>query len=150
MTVPEPATEVIQDSPRDWVAEHIRMYVESNGAEGHLFHGIPTLLLTTRGRRTAMLRRTALVYGQDGDRYFMVASDAGAPQNPRWYDNLVADPEVSLQVGPDTFTGRARTASADEKTALWPQLTAIFPQFSAYQDATERELPVVIVEREAP
>lgn len=145
--LPATATEIVHDSPRDWVGEHVRTYVESNGAEGHMFHGIPTLLLTTRGRRTALLRRTALVYGQDGDRYFMVASDAGAQQNPRWYDNLVADPEVTVQVGPATFTGQARTATAEEKAELWPRMTAIFPQFTEYQAATTREMPIVVVRR---
>src|SRR5258706_15598082 len=84
--------EEVVDSPTDWVAKHIREYVESNGRNGHLFRGMPTLLLTTRGRRSGIRRRTALIYGEAGDSYLVVASDGGAPKHPAWYLNLVEDP----------------------------------------------------------
>jgi len=139
--------EEVLDSPTGWVAEHIRRYVESDGAQGHLDQGSPTLLLTTRGRRSGKLRRTALIYGQDGDRYFVVASNGGAPKHPAWYLNLVEHPDVTVQVGPDRFAARARTASAEEKPPLWEQMTGIFPLYSQYQAKAGREIPLVILER---
>lgn len=76
------------------VARHIREYVETDGRKGHRWNGVPTLLLTTRGRRTGKLRRTALIYGRDGDAYVVVASRGGARHHPQWYLNLAPDPEV--------------------------------------------------------
>jgi deazaflavin-dependent oxidoreductase (nitroreductase family) len=108
---------------------------------------VPTLLLTTRGRKTGKLRRTALIYGRDGDRYVVVASKGGAPDHPTWYLNLDADPEVQLQVGAEKFTARARTATAEEKPALWRRMAEIWPDYDNYQAKTGREIPVVILER---
>ncbi|HEX6357588.1 nitroreductase family deazaflavin-dependent oxidoreductase [Actinophytocola sp.] len=134
------------DSPTDWVAKHIRDYVATDGESGHLYQGWPTLLITTRGRRSGKLRRTALIYAQDGDRYLLVASNAGSPHHPAWYLNLSADPHVTVQVRDDTFTARARTATAEEKRRLWPQVTAIFPLYDTYQATSSRDLPMVIIE----
>jgi deazaflavin-dependent oxidoreductase (nitroreductase family) len=139
--------ELILDSPTGWVATHIRRYVESDGKQGHLYHGMPTLLLTTRGRRSSKLRRTALIYGQDGDRYLLVASNGGDPNHPAWYLNLVEHAEVELQVGPDKFIAWARTATAEEKPSLWRQMVSIFPRYDIYQAKAGRDIPVVIVER---
>jgi deazaflavin-dependent oxidoreductase (nitroreductase family) len=108
---------------------------------------VQTLLLTVRGRKSGKLRRTALIYGQDGDRYIVVASKGGAPEHPEWYLNLVANPEVQLQVGADKFTAKARTATAEEKPALWRLMTSVWPDYDSYQKKTEREIPVVILER---
>jgi deazaflavin-dependent oxidoreductase (nitroreductase family) len=139
-------TEDIEDSPTGWVAQHIRGYVESDGEKGHHWRGVQTLLLTVRGRKSGKLRRTALIYGQDGDRYIVVASKGGAPEHPEWYLNLVANPEVQLQVGADKFTAKARTATAEEKPALWRLMTAIWPDYNSYQKKTKREIPVVLLE----
>jgi len=139
--------EEIVDSPTGWVATHIRRYVETDGKQGHMYNGLPALLLTTRGRKSGKLRRTALFYGQDGDRYLLVASNGGARDHPAWYRNLVEHPEVELQVGAEKFAGRARTATAAEKPALWQQMAAIFPHYTTYQAKAGRDIPVVIVER---
>lgn len=139
-------TDEVLDSPTDWVAQHVRSYLATNGEDGHLYQGWPTLLLTTRGRKSGKLRRTALIYQQDGDRYLLVASNAAAPKHPAWYLNLVANPEVTVQVGADTFTARARTATPEEKRLLWPRMTAIFPLYDTYQAQTDRELPLVILD----
>ncbi|MEX1134897.1 MAG: nitroreductase family deazaflavin-dependent oxidoreductase [Acidimicrobiia bacterium] len=141
------AREEVFDSPRGWVARHISQYVETNGRKGHRWQGVPTLLLTTRGRKTGKLRRTALIYGVDGDRYLVVASTGGAAENPAWYLNLVDDPEVELQVGADKFTARSRTAGADEKPRLWRLMASIWPDYDRYQARTQREISVVILER---
>jgi deazaflavin-dependent oxidoreductase (nitroreductase family) len=134
------------DNAQDWVAEHTRRYVASNGADGHLWNGVPTLVLTTRGRRSGRLRRNALIYGKDGDAFVVVASYGGAPANPAWYSNLEADPEVTVQVGAETFAARARTASAVEKERLWPAMVSIWPDYEKYRHKTDRAIPVVLLE----
>lgn len=139
--------EEIFDSPTGWVAQHIRNYVESNGEQGHHWNGVPTLLLTTRGRKSGKWRRTALIYGRDGDNYIVVASYGGAPKHPTWYLNLRANPEVRVQVGAEKFPARARTAREDEKPRLWQTMTAIWPAYNDYQARTERKIPVVVLER---
>ncbi|GAA3447121.1 nitroreductase family deazaflavin-dependent oxidoreductase [Planomonospora venezuelensis] len=137
----------ILDSPTGWVARHIRSYVESDGARGHLYQGVPTLLLTTRGRKTGKLRRTALIYGGDGGRHLLVASNGGSAEHPAWYLNLVADPEVHVQVGAERFAARARTATAEEKAELWPIMAELFPMYDRYRAKTSRDIPLVILER---
>jgi deazaflavin-dependent oxidoreductase (nitroreductase family) len=141
------SSEQVYDSPTGWVNEHIRRYVDSDGEDGHDWRGVPTLLLTTVGRKTGRRRRSALIYGRDGDRYLLVASQGGADAHPAWYLNLVEHPEVELQVGPDRYPAVARTASPDEKPALWKAMTAIWPAYDDYQKKTDRQIPVVILER---
>jgi deazaflavin-dependent oxidoreductase (nitroreductase family) len=135
------------DNPTDWVASHVRAYVETDGRDGHLYRGWPTLLLTTRGRKSGQLRRTALIYGQDTGRHLLVASNAGAAQHPAWHLNLLEHPDVTVQVGADKFPARARTATAEEKRELWQVMTTIFLLYDTYQAATDRDIPLVIIER---
>ncbi|MEV4377148.1 nitroreductase family deazaflavin-dependent oxidoreductase [Streptosporangium amethystogenes subsp. fukuiense] len=135
----------ITDSPTGWVAKHARRYVESNGAEGHLYHGRPTLLLTTVGRRSGVRRRTPLIYGRDGDAYVVVASNGGAADHPLWYHNLLVLPQAEVQVEARTFTALARTATAEEKPALWRQMVGIHAEYADYQRRTDRDIPVVIL-----
>ena len=135
------------DSPVGWVAEHTCQYLATDGEEGHMWRGAPTLVLTTRGRRSGIPRRTMLIYGQDGDRYLVVASQGGAPQHPSWYHNLLAHPEVEVQVRGDRFQARARPATAEEKPRLWQTMAAIWPAYDEYQTKTSRDIPVVILER---
>jgi len=137
------------DSATEWVAEHTRRYVETNGQDGHLWRSVPTLVLTTKGRRSGRARRNALIYGRDGDKYVVVASKGGADVHPLWYLNLTADPEVRLQVGADKLGARARTASPDEKARLWPVMTAVWPAYDDYKAKTSRDIPVVILEPSA-
>ncbi|MFJ6195425.1 nitroreductase family deazaflavin-dependent oxidoreductase [Micromonospora sp. NPDC092111] len=140
--------EQVLDSPQGWVADHIQRYVETGGAEGHEWRpGVWTLLLTTRGRRSGKLRRTALIYGRDGDDYLVVASQGGAPQHPAWYLNLLADPAAEVQVGAETFAVRARTAEPGEKPRMWRTMTGAWPAYDEYQTKTDREIPVVVLER---
>ena len=127
--------------------EHVRRYVETDGAEGHDWQGVSVLILTTTGRRSGQPRSTPLIYGQDGDDYLIVASKGGAPTHPDWYGNLVAEPEVSVQVRGDRFAARARTASPEERQRLWKTMTASWPAYDDYQRHTEREIPVVVLER---
>lgn len=138
--------EEVFDSPTGWVAQHIKEYVESDGAKGHEWQGITTLLLTTRGRKSGKLRRSALIYGRDGASYVIVGSTGGGPTHPSWYLNLVANPEVTIQVEAEKLTARARTASGTERQRLWSMMAGIFPNYDAYQAKTEREIPVVILD----
>jgi len=135
------------DSPAGWVADHIRRYVETDGEDGHLWRGAPTLLLTTLGRKSGQWRRTALIYGKDGDNHVVVASRGGAERHPSWYVNLREHPEVRVQVRGDKFRARARTATPEEKARLWPVMTAVWPAYDDYQRKTSRDIPLVVLEQ---
>lgn len=137
----------ISDSPVKWVATHIQQYLETDGRQGHLYHGMPTLLLTTRGRRSGRLRRTALIYGQVNEWYLLIPSNGGSSEPPAWYLNLVDHPDVEIQVGADKFEAKARIANEEEKPALWQIMVSIFPRYNTYQAQAGRHIPVVIVER---
>ena len=130
------------------VQEHIERYRASNGEDGHIWNGVPTLLLTTTGRQSGEPFTTPLVYGRNGDDYLIVASSAGSVVHPHWYRNLRANPSVEVQVAADRFTATARTASPEEKSRLWPIMTAILPRYDEYQETSIREIPLVILERQ--
>jgi len=127
--------------------EHVRRYVETDGAEGHDWQGVSVLILTTTGRRSGEARSTPLIYGRDGDDYLIVASKGGAPTDPDWYGNLVAEPDVTVQVRGDRFAAHARTATAEERPRLWKTVTSYWPSYDDYQRNTNREIPVVVLER---
>jgi deazaflavin-dependent oxidoreductase (nitroreductase family) len=133
--------------PAGWQQEHARRYLATGGQDGHIWEGVPTLLLTTTGRRSGQARTTPLIYGRDGERYVIVASRGGAPAHPAWYENLSARPEVHLQVMADRFKARARTAGAAERATLWKTMAAIWPPYDEYQARTARQIPVVVLER---
>jgi deazaflavin-dependent oxidoreductase (nitroreductase family) len=136
----------IYDSPTGWVKRHIDEYVETGGAKGQSWKGTDTLLLTTRGRKTGRLRRTALIYKREGENYVVVASKGGAPDHPAWYLNLTDNAEVSIQVGADLFEGKARTAKGEERERLWSQMSQVWPAYKDYQTKTDREIPIVVIE----
>jgi deazaflavin-dependent oxidoreductase (nitroreductase family) len=127
--------------------EHVRAYEESDGEVGHIWNGAPILVLTTTGASTGKVRKHALIYGTDGDDVVVVASKGGAPDDPQWYTNLVAEPNVRVQVLADRYDAVARTASADEKARLWPVMTELWPSYDDYQAATDRDIPVVVISR---
>jgi len=137
----------VVDNPAGWVASHISEYVATGGKQGYLWNGATTLLLMTHGRQSGVWRRTALIYGRDGDDYIVVASRGGAPTNPRWYLNLVADPNVRLQVKEEEFEAVARTADDAERARFWPIMTRIWPDYEVYQKRTSRRIPVVAMRR---
>ncbi|GAA3104563.1 nitroreductase family deazaflavin-dependent oxidoreductase [Streptosporangium carneum] len=127
--------------------EHVERYRATDGAEGHEWQGTTALILTTTGRRTGERRDAPLIYQRHGDDYLVVASNGGADAPPTWYLNLRADPEVEVQVLGDRFRARARTATPEEKPELWPIMTAAWPAYDEYQTKTDREIPVVVLER---
>lgn len=126
---------------------HIEAYEASDGEVGHIWNGAPCLVLTTTGATTGQTRKHALIYGQDGDVVAVVASKGGAPDDPQWYKNLSADPHVKVQVRADRYDAVAHTASPDEKAGWWPMMTTLWPAYDDYQTATERDIPVVVIER---
>ncbi|HEV2593381.1 MAG TPA: nitroreductase family deazaflavin-dependent oxidoreductase [Gaiellaceae bacterium] len=128
--------------------EHVRRYRETGGEVGHEWReGSTILLLTTKGRKSGEPRTTPLIYAQDGDNYVIVASKGGAPEHPGWYLNLEKDPTVELQVKDEVFAARARTAEGEERERLWRKANEVWRHYDEYQTKTDREIPVVVLER---
>jgi deazaflavin-dependent oxidoreductase (nitroreductase family) len=128
--------------------EHVRRYRETDGEVGSIWRrGSKILLLTTTGRTSGEPRTTPLIYEDAGDPLVIVASKGGSPQDPGWYRNLVKDPKVELQVKGDVFPAHARTATGDEREQLWELAARQWPDYDAYQQKTDREIPVVVLER---
>jgi deazaflavin-dependent oxidoreductase (nitroreductase family) len=128
--------------------EHVKRYVETDGEVGHDWQeGVPVLILTTKGRRSGEQRPTPLIYGRHGDDYLVVASKGGAPEPPAWYRNLSEDHNVQVQVKADRFPAHARDATLEEKPELWRRMAEIWPAYDEYQGKTDREIPVVVLER---
>ena len=138
----------IRDASQLHGAEHVRAYRESDGEYGHDWRGgSSVLLLTTSGRQSGEPRTNALIYGRSDDAYLVVASNGGAHRPPGWYTNLEADPNVEVQVLDDRFRARARVATPEERPAMWREMTRHWPDYDAYQERTDREIPVVVLER---
>jgi deazaflavin-dependent oxidoreductase (nitroreductase family) len=128
--------------------EHVRQYEETGGKVGHDWqNGVPTLILTTVGRKSGNKYKSPLIYQEDDGTYVVVASKGGAPADPDWYRNLVAKPDVEVQVGADKFTARAHTADDSERARLWPKMAKVWPDYDNYQRKTDRQIPVVVLEK---
>jgi deazaflavin-dependent oxidoreductase (nitroreductase family) len=138
-------------------ATHVRVYRRTNGRllgtwrVGSAFRrGVPVCLLSHTGRRSGRVRTTPLLFLADGDRVVVVASQGGLPRDPQWYLNVRANPQVTVQVRGEVRPMRARTATAQERSELWPRLVALYADFDAYQSWTDRVIPVVICEPAGP
>lgn len=128
--------------------EHVGRYQATNGAEGYDWNnGTTILLLHTKGRKSGREYIHPLIFRERDGAYLIVASKGGAPQPPEWYRNLQADPDVTLQVKGEKFAARARTATPDERPALWDYMVEVWPDYANYQTKTDREIPVVVLER---
>ena len=125
--------------------DHIRAYRGTGGEVGYLWNGVPTLLLTTVGRRSGQARTSALIFARDADDYLVVASKGGAPAHPMWYLNVQADPHATIEVKDREIAVVARTATSQEKPRLWGIVTGVWPNYDAYQARTERDIPVVVL-----
>jgi deazaflavin-dependent oxidoreductase (nitroreductase family) len=125
--------------------DHIRAYRGSGGEVGYLWNGVPTLLLTTTGRKSGAPRTSALIFGRDGDDYLVVASMGGAPEHPQWYRNLTANPNVEIQVKAERIPVVAKTASPEEKPRLWSIVSSVWPNYDVYKTRTDRDIPVVVL-----
>ena len=126
--------------------EHVRRYEETGGAVGHEWNGAHCLVLTTTGHRSGRPRKSALIYGRDGDDVLVIASKGGADEHPLWYRNVQADPNVTVQILDRTFRARARTATAEEKPRQWKIMTESWPNYDVYIRRTTREIPLVVLE----
>jgi deazaflavin-dependent oxidoreductase (nitroreductase family) len=127
--------------------EHVRIYRETAGERGYHWRGATILLLTTVGRRSGESRTTPLIHRTDGDRWVVVASKGGAPENPGWYENLKANPEATIEVKGETVPVRATAAEGAERARLWSLMTEVWPAYDEYQTRTEREIPIVLLSR---
>jgi deazaflavin-dependent oxidoreductase (nitroreductase family) len=128
--------------------QHVSRYLETDGEEGYDWrNGTTILILFTKGRKSGEERRHALIYRDYEDKYLIVASKGGAPEPPAWFRNLDANPDVEVQIKGDRFRARARVATPDEKPAMWKHMTEVWPDYDEYQKKTDREIPVVVLER---
>ncbi len=120
---------------------------DNGGKVTGMFAGAPLVLITTTGARSGRRRTTPIVYTTDGDRLVIIASKGGAPTSPDWYHNLVANPDVTVELPLETFEARARVAEEPERERLYRAQAALMPNFDAYEKATTRKIPVVVLER---
>ncbi|HEY5694275.1 MAG TPA: nitroreductase family deazaflavin-dependent oxidoreductase [Gaiellaceae bacterium] len=128
--------------------EHVRSYLETDGKIGFRWkEDAPIAILFTKGRRTGLERTVPLIFGRDGDDIVVVASKGGAPEHPGWFENLARTPEVGVQIEGDRFRARARIAEGEERERLWELMNEIWPHYDEYAARTEREIPVVVLER---
>ena len=131
----------------DFNARIVEEFRANGGKVGKPFEGAPMILVTTTGARSGNQRTSPLVHTRDGDRYVIIASYAGAPKHPAWYHNIVANPEVTVEVGTEKFQARASTVEGEERQRLYDAQAALMPNFEEYQEKTTRQIPVVVLER---
>lgn len=124
---------------------HVQKYEETDGKVGHDWNGTSCLVLRMKGRTSGKERKAPLIYGRDGDSYVLIASKGGAPDHPGWYKNLLAHPDVEIQVWDKIIPVTARTGTAEDKKRVWPVMTAQWPDYDSYQEKSEREIPVVLL-----
>lgn len=127
--------------------EHVDRYVATDGEEGHDWQGTVVLILTTTGRKSGEQRSTPLIYQPDGDDYLIVGSKGGADEPPAWLLNIEADPNVTLQIKADRFPAKARIAGPEEKPSMWQKMANTWPAYDEYQEKTDREIPIIVLER---
>lgn len=127
--------------------EHVRVYRETGGERGYNWRGTTILLLTTTGRKSGERRTTPLIHRVDDGRYVVVASKGGSPEHPDWFQNMSVDPDAEIQVKDETFAVTPSIAEGDERERLWKLMTEVWPDYDAYAERTDREIPVVILTR---
>jgi F420H(2)-dependent quinone reductase len=136
-----------EPSPYQAVAEQVALYEGSGGTEGTSRHGLPVVILTTRGAKSGHLRKTPLMRVEHEGRYAVIASQGGAPRHPVWYFNILADPHVELQDGPVRQDLTAHETAGAERDEWWGYAVAAFPPYAEYQTKTDRLIPVIVLER---
>ena len=143
----------VPDTLSDWMKDHVKRYLSSNGADGHMLKlpshdkPVPTLLLTTTGRKSGGKVLFPLIYGPAGKGWVVIASKGGAPDHPGWYKNLAADPAVEVQIEAKKVKATARTVTGPERAKLWKEMAALFPPYDKYKEkAAGREIPVVVLD----
>jgi deazaflavin-dependent oxidoreductase (nitroreductase family) len=136
-----------EPSPWEWVRDQVDLYERSGGTEGTTLFDLPVVIVTTTGAKTGKVRKTPLMRVEHDGAYAAVASQGGAPTHPLWYHNLVADPRAAVQDGPERFDVVARQVTGDEKAAWWERAVAAYPPYAEYQEKTDRQIPVFVLER---
>ena len=136
----------IHNSPRRFVAKHIERYLESGEST---WHGVPSLLLTTTGRKSGLKRRTAMIFREVEEGYIVIASQGGEPVHPNWYFNIESDPHVEVQVGHDRFPAEAEVLDGENRKRCWDLMVDMWPEFTDYQARTTRRIPVLLLRRAA-
>ncbi|MFI2608264.1 nitroreductase family deazaflavin-dependent oxidoreductase [Kitasatospora sp. NPDC018619] len=135
-------------SPAQWVREQVELYESSGGTQGTTLRdtGLPVVIVTMRGAKSGRIRKVPVMRVEHEGRYAMVASKGGSPSHPTWYSNLRADPQVELQDGPRRQDMTAREVTGDERAQWWKRAVAAYPSYAEYQEQTDREIPVFVLE----
>ena len=138
-----------EPSSWDWVREQVAAYEASGGEQANtlLDTGLPIVVVTTRGNKSGKVRKMALMRVEHEGEYALIASVGGAPQNPVWYHNLKADPQITVQDGAEVIDAVAEEVEGDERDAWWERAVAAYSDYQVYQDATERRIPVFVTRR---
>jgi deazaflavin-dependent oxidoreductase (nitroreductase family) len=135
-----------EPSTAEWVRNQVELYEGSGGQEGTTLRDMPVIILTSRGASSGKIRKTPLMRVEHDGVYAVVASQGGAPTHPLWYYNLIADPHVELQDGPDRSDRTAREVSGDERELWWQRAITAYPDYADYQLKTDRQIPVLVLE----
>lgn len=136
-------------SPSAWVANQVDLYESSGGTQGNTLRdtGLPVIIVTNRGHKTGAIRKTPLMRVADGENYILVASKGGAPENPVWYYNLKADPDVEIRDKTEVYQMRVHeVVDPAERERVWAIAVNAFPNYQAYQNNTDRLIPVFVAE----
>ena len=139
-----------EPSAAQWVREQVEEYEKSGGQRANTLRdtGLPVVIITTRGNKSAKIRKFALMRVEHAGEYALVASKGGAPTHPEWYYNLKADPSaVMIQDGPEPFDFEVREVSGDERALWWERAVAAYPPYAEYQAKTARRIPVFVASR---
>jgi len=132
-------------SPAGWVRDQVELYEGSGGTSGTTMRGMPVVIVTTRGVRSGKVRKVPLMRVEHNGEYAAVASQGGAPNNPNWYYNLLADPSVAVRDGTVERAMTAREVTGEEKATWWERCVAAFPDYAKYQARADREIPVFVL-----
>ena len=135
-----------EPSPEQWVRDQVEKYESSGGIEATTLRGVPVVVVTSVGAKSGKLRKNPLMRVEHKGAYALVASQGGAPSHPRWYHNIVANPTVEIQDGPDRREYSVRLADGEERAAWWERAVDVWPAYADYEAKTEREIPVLVAE----
>ena len=133
-------------SPEQWVRDQVALFEATDGAEGNTLRGVPIVVITSVGAKSGRLRKNPVMRVEHEGSYAAVASQGGAPEHPSWYFNFVAQPRVEVQDGAVKRSYVAREVSGEEKATWWERAVAVWPHYAEYQDRTDREIPVFVLE----
>ena len=139
-----------EPSPSDWVREQVEQFEATNGEEANTLRGKPEwpiVVITSKGAKSGKLRKNPVMRVEKDGVYAAVASKGGTPDNPAWYQNFIDHPEVELQDRSEKHTYRARIAEGQERAEWWERAVAQYAPYAEYQEKTDREIPVFLLER---